>query len=57
MNLQFLAGRRDNGDGSALTATFITISGRSAWFIGALLLLIYAIFALTLYVVPPGSSP
>jgi Ca2+:H+ antiporter len=40
---------------AAVTTTFITNSGRSAWFIGALLLFIYAIFAMTLYVVPPGS--
>jgi len=37
------------------TACFITNSGRSAWFIGALLVFIYAIFAMTLYMVPPGS--
>jgi Ca2+:H+ antiporter len=40
---------------AAVTATFITNSGRSAWFIGALLLFIYAVFAMTLYMVPPGS--
>src|SRR3954451_15532444 len=56
MDLQFWPGAVTMVMVSALTASFITISGRSAWFIGALLLLIYAIFALTLYVVPPGSS-
>jgi Ca2+:H+ antiporter len=40
---------------AAVTATFITNSGRSAWFIGALLLFIYVIFAMTLYMVPPGG--
>ncbi len=40
---------------AAVTATFITNSGRSAWFIGALLLFIYAVFAMTLHMVPPGS--
>jgi Ca2+:H+ antiporter len=40
---------------SAVTACFITNSGRSAWFVGALLVLIYAAFAMTLYVVPPGA--
>lgn len=40
---------------SAVTACFITNSGRSAWFIGALLIFIYAAFAMTLYVVPPGA--
>jgi Ca2+:H+ antiporter len=41
---------------AALTASFITNGGRSAWFIGALLIFIYAIFALTLYVVPPAPQ-
>ena len=40
---------------SAVTASFITNSGRSAWFVGALLLFIYAIFAMTLYVLPPRA--
>lgn len=40
---------------SAVTACFITNSGRSAWFIGALLVFIYAAFAMTLYMVPPGA--
>ena len=56
MDLQFWPGAVTMVMVSALTATFVTNSGRSAWFIGALLLFIYAIFALTLYVVPPGSS-
>jgi Ca2+:H+ antiporter len=38
---------------ATVTAGFITASGRSAWFVGALMMLIYAVFALTLYVVPP----
>jgi Ca2+:H+ antiporter len=41
---------------ATVTASFITSSGRSSWFIGALLILIYAIFALTLYVVPPTGQ-
>jgi len=41
---------------ATVTASFITSSGRSAWFIGALLIFIYAIFALTLYVVPPTGK-
>jgi Ca2+:H+ antiporter len=39
---------------SAVMACFITNSGRSAWFIGALLVFIYAIFAMTLYILPPA---
>jgi Ca2+:H+ antiporter len=36
-----------------LAIDIITSGGRSAWFIGALLLFVYAIFAITLYVLPP----
>jgi Ca2+:H+ antiporter len=58
MNLQFWPGAVTMVMISAVMATFITNSGRSAWFIGVLLLFIYAIFAMTLYVVPPaGQGP
>src|SRR5215468_8493073 len=40
---------------STLTAAMVTNSGRSAWFIGALVLMVYAIFAMTLYLLPPRS--
>ena len=53
MNLQFWPGAVTMIMISTVTASFITGSGRSAWFVGALLIFIYAIFALTLYVVPP----
>jgi Ca2+:H+ antiporter len=39
-----------------VTASFIAGSGRSAWFVGALFIFIYAVFALTLYVVPPTGQ-
>ena len=55
MDLQFWPGAVTMTMISAVTACFITNSGRSAWFIGALLVFIYAVFAMTLYVVPPGS--
>jgi Ca2+:H+ antiporter len=55
MDLQFWPGAVTMVMIAAVTSCFITNSGRSAWFIGALLLFIYAIFAMTLYVVPPGS--
>ena len=55
MDLQFWPGAVTMVMIAAVTATFITNSGRSAWFIGALLLFIYAVFAMTLYMVPPGS--
>jgi Ca2+:H+ antiporter len=38
---------------ATLTATLVTNSGRSAWFVGVLLLMVYAIFAMTLYLLPP----
>ena len=55
MDLQFWPGAVKMVMIAAVTVTFITNSGRSAWFVGALLLFIYAIFAMTLYMVPPGS--
>jgi len=43
---------------STLTVLMATNSGRSAWYLGVLLLVVYATFALTLYVLPPaGMSP
>jgi Ca2+:H+ antiporter len=56
MNLQFWPGAVTMVMISAVMATFITSSGRSAWFIGVLLVFIYAIFAMTLYVVPPTQG-
>ena len=35
----------------------MTNSGRSAWFVGVLVLMVYVIFAMTLYLLPPGSVP
>ena len=37
-----------------LTATLVTNGGRSAWFVGVLLLMVYSIFAMTLFLLPPG---
>jgi Ca2+:H+ antiporter len=41
---------------ATLTATLVTTGGRSTWFVGALSLLVYAIFAVTLYLLPPGTN-
>ena len=38
---------------AALTAALVTNGGRSAWFVGVLLLGVYLIFAMTLYLLPP----
>jgi Ca2+:H+ antiporter len=56
MNLQFWPGAVTMIMIATVTASFITGSGRSAWFVGALLIFIYAVFALTLYVVPPTGQ-
>ena len=40
---------------ASLTASLVTNSGRSAWFVGVLVLMVYLIFALTLYMLPPGA--
>lgn len=39
---------------ATVTAMFVTNSGRSAWFVGVLVLMVYIIFAITLYVLPPA---
>jgi Ca2+:H+ antiporter len=57
MDLQFWPGAVTMVMISAVTTSFITNSGRSAWFVGVLLIFIYVIFAMTLYVLPPGSKP
>jgi Ca2+:H+ antiporter len=54
MDLQFWPGAVTMVMISAVIASFITNSGRSAWFVGVLLVFIYAIFAMTLYILPPG---
>jgi Ca2+:H+ antiporter len=55
MDLQFWPGAVVMVMIATVTACFITNSGRSAWLIGTLLLFIYLIFAMTLYVIPPGT--
>ncbi len=36
-----------------LTASLATSSGKSAWFVGVLMLMVYSIFAVTLFLLPP----
>jgi Ca2+:H+ antiporter len=38
---------------ATVVAAFIINGGRSAWFVGVLLILVYAVFAMTLYILPP----
>ena len=40
---------------ATLTATLVTNGGRSTWFTGVLALTVYAIFAMTLYLMPPQA--
>jgi len=53
MDLQFWPGAVVMILIATLTATMVTNSGRSAWFVGVLLLMVYLTFAMTLYVLPP----
>jgi Ca2+:H+ antiporter len=41
---------------ATLTASLVTNGGRSAWFVGVLLLMVYSIFAMTLYLLPPAAQ-
>jgi Ca2+:H+ antiporter len=56
MDLQFWPGAVVMVFLATLVAAFITSGGRSAWFIGALLILVYAAFGMTLYVLPPQGQ-
>jgi Ca2+:H+ antiporter len=38
---------------ATMAASMVTNSGRSAWFVGVLLIMVYATFAMTLYMLPP----
>jgi Ca2+:H+ antiporter len=53
MNLQFWPGAVVMMLIATMTASMVTNSGRSVWFVGVLLLMVYAIFAMTLYLLPP----
>ena len=53
MSLQFWPGAVVMMLIAALTASLVTNSGRSAWFVGVLVLMVYLIFAMTLYLLPP----
>lgn len=41
---------------ATMTASMVTSTGRSAWFVGVLVLMIYFIFAITLYLLPPRAA-
>jgi Ca2+:H+ antiporter len=41
---------------ATMTAALVTNSGKSAWFIGVLVLTVYFVFAMTLYLLPPSGA-
>jgi Ca2+:H+ antiporter len=53
MDLQFWPGAVAMMLIATVVASLVTNAGRSAWFIGALIVIVYAIFAMTLYLLPP----
>ena len=55
MDLQFWPGAVVMMLIATLTASLVTNSGRSAWFVGVLVLMVYLIFAMTLYLLPPAG--
>jgi Ca2+:H+ antiporter len=55
MDLQFWPGAVAMVFFATMTTALVTMSGRSAWFVGVLELTVYAIFAMTLYMLPPRA--
>ena len=55
MSLQFWPGAVLMMLIATVTASFIANGGRSAWFIGVLVLAVYLTFAITLYLLPPRA--
>jgi Ca2+:H+ antiporter len=55
MTLQFWPGAVVMMLIATMTAALVTNSGRSAWFVGVLVLMVYLIFAMTLYMLPPRA--
>jgi Ca2+:H+ antiporter len=55
MSLQFWPGAIAMMFIAVMTATLMTNSGRSTWFVGGMILMVYAIFALTLFLLPPAA--
>ena len=53
MDLQFWPGAVVMVLIATMTAALVTNSGRSTWFVGMLVLMVYLIFAMTLYLLPP----
>jgi Ca2+:H+ antiporter len=56
MDLQFWPGAVVMVLIATTTATIVTSGGRSAWFVGVLMLMVYLILAMTLYMLPPSGQ-
>jgi Ca2+:H+ antiporter len=56
MDLQFWPGAVAMMLVATITASFVTTGGKSAWFIGVLVLMVYFVFAMALYLLPPGMA-
>jgi Ca2+:H+ antiporter len=56
MDLDFWAGAMVMMFFATLTASLVTNSGRSAWFVGVLLVMVYLVFAMALYLMPPRDQ-
>jgi Ca2+:H+ antiporter len=56
MSLQFWPGAVVMMLIATVTVSLVTSGGRSAWFVGALVLMVYLVFAMTLYLLPPQSQ-
>jgi len=56
MDLQFWPGAVLMIFIATMTASLVTTSGRSTWFVGVSVLIVYLIFAMTLYLLPPRSQ-
>ncbi|MDQ8037630.1 MAG: calcium/proton exchanger [Pedobacter sp.] len=56
MNLQFWPGAIVMMLIAALTTALVTSSGRSAWFLGVMMLVVYVVFAMTLFLLPPQTA-
>jgi Ca2+:H+ antiporter len=55
MNLEFWPGAVVMMLIATVTASLVTNSGRSNWYVGVLALIVYLIFAMTLYLLPPQA--
>lgn len=56
MDLQFWPGAVLMMLVATMAASMVTNSGRSTWFVGVLILMLYAIFAITLFLLPPRAA-